>query len=288
MLAQATACLSWLEETNLGIQLIKLSIKFGLTSSDILDNCSDRLLPLPALWTLPGHRFHGPHGYITRRQVCIRHRIPKASCLWTLHSQGVAGTHSLTRWEWGASLQLYTITWSCLPSVHQAQLALVLHDPVHLLVGSQSDPVWSPAKAHVGFPVPFSQQMQGAIADAGLPCADVAGLMGTLGTSSPIECSAFHSGSPAVPTEATPPGCFTIAACSHSLWCTFPIGLPVPLRCHLWVVVGQIIAGARCYASLVGAAGAQCAFLYSRLPLVQRSSLAQAAAPPGLPGAQGL
>ena len=291
MLAQTTACSSWLEETNhnwpAGDPLIQLSIQFGLTSSDIVDNFNDRLLPLPAIWTFPGHRFPGPHGYITRSQVSVRHRIPQASCLRTLHSQGVAGTHSHARREWGALLQLYALRWLCLPSVHQAQLALVLHDPVHLLSGAQSDPVWSPAKPHVGFPVPFSQQMRGAIADAGLPCLDAAGLMGTLGTSSPLDWSAHYSGSPAVATEATPPRCLDGGACCHSLWRTCPIGLPVPLHCHLWVVVGQIIAGARCFATLVGASGAQCAIAYSRLPLVRQSGLAQAAAPPGLSGALG-
>ena len=36
----------------------------------------------------------------------------------------------------------------------------------------------------------------------------------------------------------------------------FFFGLPVPLRCHLWVVVSQIVAGAKCSATGIGAAPA--------------------------------
>ena len=78
------------------------------------------------------------------------------------------------------------------------------------------------------------------------------------------------------------PGCPDMAACCHSCWCPFPSDLPAPLRCHLWVVVSQVAAGAHCSASLVGAAAATCATLDSRLPPVRLPSLAHAAAPPDL------
>ena len=97
----------------------------------------------------------------------------------------------------------------------------------------------------------------------------------------------MHSGAPSVPTEATPPGCLDVAACCHGLWCPFPVGLPVPLRCHLLVIVSQVIAGANCPASLVGTAGAIGAIVDARLPPVRLPSLAHAAGPPDLPVALG-
>ncbi len=124
---------------------------------------------------------------------------------------------------------------------------------MHLPVGSQSDKVRVPAKPPIGFPVPLSQQMQGSNTDAGLLDMDAASLTPTPGASKPV-CSASvrHSSAPSVPTEATPPGYFDMAGCCHTLWCPFPVGPPVPLRCHLWVVVSQIVAGAGCFASIVG------------------------------------
>ena len=105
--------------------------------------------------------------------------------------------------------------------------------------------------------------------------------MGTLGASI-SSCSVFNSGIPFVSTEATPPVRSGTAACCHSLWRPFPIDLPVPLRCHLSVIVGQVVAGAHCSASMVGAFGSICAILYDGFPLVRLLSLAQAAAPPDL------
>ena len=179
------------------------------------------------------------------------------------------------------------MTWCCLPFVHQAQLALIWHDPVHLLVRARSDLVWVPATSLIGFPVPLCQQVWRPTADAGLPCLTVAGLTGTLGASSPMMVPVRHNGAPSVPTGATPPGCLDVAACSDSLWCPVPIGLPVPLRSHLWVVVGQVVAGAHCSASIVGAARAICAMLDCSLPPVWLPSFAHAAPPPGLPAAPG-
>ena len=122
--------------------------------------------------------------------------------------------------------------------------------------------------------------------DAALLCLDAASLTGTLGASITLS-SVQHDGSPSLPTEATPPGCHGTAACRHSLRCPFPIGLPVPLHCHSLVIVGQIIAGANCFASSIGAASACPAILDPRLPPVWLPNLAHAAAPPGLPIALG-
>ena len=74
-----------------------------------------------------------------------------------------------------------------------------------------------------------------------------------------------------------------MAVCCHSLWCPSPIGLRVPLRCHLWVVVGQVITGAACSASIVGASCSICAIVNPCLPPVRLPGLAHAAAPPDLP-----
>ena len=70
--------------------------------------------------------------------------------------------------------------------------------------------------------------------------------------------------------------------CRHNFWCPFPVGPPVPLGCHLWVIVGQVIAWACSSANIVGAALASGAVADLRLPPVQLLSLAQATAPPGL------
>ena len=117
--------------------------------------------------------------------------------------------------------------------------------------------------------------------DAGMPCLLVASLTGTWGAST-SRCSKIYLGAPSMPTEVTPPGCFDVAACSGSHRCPSRTRLPVPLRCHLWVVVGHIIAGAYSCATVVRASGAVCAILEYPLPPVQLPSLAHAAAPPGL------
>ena len=74
----------------------------------------------------------------------------------------------------------------CLPSVHQAQLALVVLDPMHLPAGSQCDVVRAPAMPQSSFPVPLSQQMWCFTAEAGLPCLTAASLTPTLRASSPL------------------------------------------------------------------------------------------------------
>ena len=68
-------------------------------SSDIADNFHHHLPPLPATWTLPGHDFIRHHCNIIRSQASICGKVPKVCCLWALHSQGVASTHSIARGE---------------------------------------------------------------------------------------------------------------------------------------------------------------------------------------------
>ena len=134
----------------------------------------------------------------------------------------------------------------------------------------------------IGFPIPLGQQAWWSKANAGLLCLTAAGLIGTLGASSSLACSVRYSGTPPVPTEATPPGYFAVAICCHSPWCPFPIGLPVPLCCHLWVVVSQVVARADCFATVIGAVVAACATADSCLPPVRLLIRALAAPPPGL------
>ena len=190
-------------------------------------------------------------------QASIGAQVPGSCCLWALHSQGVAGTHSLAQGAGGSNITRNTRLWCCLPPVHQAQLALILQGPVHLPVGSQSDQVWVPATPRSGFPVPLSKEMRGSNTDAGLQGFDAASLTPTPGASMTM-CSAsvVHRRAPPVPTKATPPGCYNVAACCHSLRCPFSNCLPIPHCCHFWLIVGQVITGANCSASLVGAAGA--------------------------------
>lgn len=71
ILAQTTACSTLRESPKLVIALMKLLIHFGSVSSDIVDNFSHRLPPLPTIWSLPGHEFVGLHGYITRSQLFV-------------------------------------------------------------------------------------------------------------------------------------------------------------------------------------------------------------------------
>ena len=154
---------------------------------------------------------------------------------------------------------------------------------MHLLVRAQRNLVWVQATSLVAFPVPLSQQVWCPNADAGLSCLDAAGLKGTLRASAPT-CSISHAGAPAVPTDTTPPACFRYATCRYCLWCCWNIvSVPVPVHCHLWMVVGQIVTGAGCLASIVGAFGSICATCYDSLPPVRLPSLARAAAPPDLP-----
>ena len=63
-------------------------------SSDNFDNFINSLLPLAAIWTIPGHDVVRLHCYIIGGQVSIHVRVPQVCCLWALHSQGVASTHS--------------------------------------------------------------------------------------------------------------------------------------------------------------------------------------------------
>ena len=56
----------------------------------------------------------------------------------------------------------------CLPPVHQAQLAFILQDPVHLLLRAESDLIRVSATSLIGFQVPLSQQVWCSNADAGL------------------------------------------------------------------------------------------------------------------------
>ena len=71
MLAQTTACWSWPEDAKPVFALMRLFLQFGLVSSDISDNFNHNLLPLPAVWTLPGRAFVGLDGYFTRSQLSV-------------------------------------------------------------------------------------------------------------------------------------------------------------------------------------------------------------------------
>ena len=137
----------------------------------------------------------------------------------------------------------------------------------------------------VGFIVPVNQKVGGSRTDARLLGVVSACLPTACWAASPCMCPGADQCTPCVPTPATQPRHLTVAAGGHSLWCPSPIGLPVPLCCHLWVVVGQIIARARGASCLIWAPAAAGTVVHYGLPLVRLACFAHAAAPPDLPGA---
>ena len=105
-----------------------------IPASRTVNNLHHHLLPLIAIWPFPVLDVRGLRSHTVRGHVSICLMVPQSSCVWALHSQRVAGTHSHAAWEWGASIHSNSMVWHSLPSVHQAQLAFIQSPPVHLLV----------------------------------------------------------------------------------------------------------------------------------------------------------
>ena len=167
-----------------------------------------------------------------------------------MHSQRFARAHSHATWE--GEFRHPPVERCCLPSVHQPQLALACTTQCTFLAVLRV--TWSgcqPCRS-LAFQSHSASRCGGPVLMLGCLVLLQPASRPLCGHPYPVVLL-ITGGASSVPTEATPPGPSDPTAWRHSHWSPFSAGLPVPLRCHLWEVVGQIIVGAHCSASIVGA-----------------------------------